>query len=507
MYKILVVDDELLVRTGIKSLIKWEEHGFEIVGEAQDGIEAIELCKLFYPDIIITDILMPRMNGIELIEQAKRLNENCRIIVLSCHNDFEYVKRALKQGAEDYLLKLSMKPNDLLAVLNETKHNMFKSGLHPQSGLQTPNHTLHTLTSRHTLNVKEPLVAVLFKFDLINFEIGDDSRTTIRNFIDQYVRGKHTYDISIEHDGKILLCTNMIEIDALVQEMTLLLNTIKRLFDVSLSVGISCQKEHESRALAVQEAQTALDESYYQGVGSIICYEESEIPQNESDYLPPQVVCDLRQEIQANNLPAIQLITHDILTNLHSKKAPVRITSQVVIEILHMCKNAFDVYHLDFNAITQDQGPIFVKAIGFEFFEQLRNWFERFIESFCSILKHELTTRYSSDIQEAINYIHTNFTLNITLRAVSDHLHLSENYFCGKFKKQTGISFVSYLNLIRIEHAKELLLSSEDPAYIIANSVGFENTNYFSRLFKQLIGVSPTHYRKSMKHHDRYCRE
>ncbi|MFS0839753.1 response regulator [Paenibacillus sp. 1P03SA] len=115
--KIMLVDDEFLVRLGIKSLIDWERHGFTYAGDAQDGREALALIGEVKPDIVLTDIVMPRMDGIELIGHVKRDYPHIHMIVLSSHTDYDYVRQAMKLGVEDYILKASLKPEELVDML------------------------------------------------------------------------------------------------------------------------------------------------------------------------------------------------------------------------------------------------------------------------------------------------------------------------------------------------------------------------------------------------------
>jgi two-component system response regulator YesN len=117
LYRIIIADDEILARVGIKSLIPWREHGYELIGECENGKKAYDMAKELLPDIIVTDIKMPVMNGIELIRALKAENKDIKFIVLSSYDDFEYVKEAMKLGAEDYILKLQMEPEGLLKVL------------------------------------------------------------------------------------------------------------------------------------------------------------------------------------------------------------------------------------------------------------------------------------------------------------------------------------------------------------------------------------------------------
>jgi len=117
MLKVLIVDDELLVRIGLKTIIPWEDNGFYIVGDASNGIEALEICQKTKPHIVITDIKMPKMDGIELSRKLKELDKKIKVIILTCYNEFDYAKEAISLGASDYVVKSTMEPEDLLGIL------------------------------------------------------------------------------------------------------------------------------------------------------------------------------------------------------------------------------------------------------------------------------------------------------------------------------------------------------------------------------------------------------
>ena len=124
MLKILIADDEPLVRAGIKSVIPWQQHGFEVIGEAENGLEAYNKIISLKPDILITDIKMPQMDGIELLKKIKKDKIHIQSIILSCFDEFDMVREAMKYGAHDYILKLSIDPEKLLEVLNEIKQTL-----------------------------------------------------------------------------------------------------------------------------------------------------------------------------------------------------------------------------------------------------------------------------------------------------------------------------------------------------------------------------------------------
>jgi YesN/AraC family two-component response regulator len=124
---VLIVDDEPIIRIGLKTLVNWQQFGFQHVGEAEDGLEAWDQIDLLQVDIVITDLLMPRMNGLELIRLIQNHSRPIAVIVLSCMDDFSYVKEAMKHGAKDYILKPTMEPDQLIAILISVREELLRT--------------------------------------------------------------------------------------------------------------------------------------------------------------------------------------------------------------------------------------------------------------------------------------------------------------------------------------------------------------------------------------------
>lgn len=131
MIKVLIADDETLVRAGIKAVLPWEEHGFVVIGEAWNGEDAYRKIVTLKPDILITDIKMPQMDGISLLKKLKEENLPIKTIILSCFDDFDLVREGMKYGATDYILKLSIEPGQLLSVLDEIKRDLLAAKAQP----------------------------------------------------------------------------------------------------------------------------------------------------------------------------------------------------------------------------------------------------------------------------------------------------------------------------------------------------------------------------------------
>ncbi|RJE87616.1 response regulator [Paenibacillus sp. 1011MAR3C5] len=147
MWKVLLVEDEFFVRESVKELIRWEELGFTLSGEAGDGIEALEKMKADAPDLVLTDIVMPRMDGIQLLKEAKEAGMRSKFIMLTCMGEFEYIRQAMEYGASNYILKLSMSVNDLRDTLTKMNKELMSSreqlkGITAASSMQPDNRSL-----------------------------------------------------------------------------------------------------------------------------------------------------------------------------------------------------------------------------------------------------------------------------------------------------------------------------------------------------------------------------
>jgi YesN/AraC family two-component response regulator len=156
---VLIVDDEPIIRIGLKTLVNWQEFGFKHVGEAEDGLEAWELIDSLQVDIVITDLLMPRMDGLELIRLIQNHSRPISVIVLSCMDDFTYVKEAMKHGAKDYILKPTMEPEQLLAILITVREELLitREMMRQLSSLQREaNNQMATNLAIDELRVLEP---------------------------------------------------------------------------------------------------------------------------------------------------------------------------------------------------------------------------------------------------------------------------------------------------------------------------------------------------------------
>lgn len=391
--KVMLADDELLVRLGIKSLIEWEKHGFSFIGDAPDGVKALELMEQEVPDILLTDIIMPRMDGLELIETAKERYPDTLFIVLSSHNEFDYVRKAMRMGVEDYILKTSLKPTELLQILTEASHKIAKKREH---------HFSDTALAEQRLSRKEVISGKLRSWLETGFADGMDA------------------DCPAETEGlpadSFLLIAQPRLLREGVQESSAM-KMLEHLFQSELGERLVCSPiETKSREIVLLIS--------------------------EPDYAA----------------------VPELLIGASSRMLGIALNIGVSGTV----------------RTWQDVGTAYGQAMDM-------------------LSENRVSGTAREDIKRLLDFMKENSAQDISLRTAADIVNMSESYLSYIFKKETGTGFTDYLNQLRVDKAAHYLMNSQLPVYEIALEVGYENINYFGRIFKKIKGVSPQKYRAQYK--------
>jgi len=390
MYKVMLVDDEMLVRLGVKSLIQWEEHGFRFMGDAPDGAKALELMSDGPPDILLTDIVMPNMNGLELIEKVKVRYPDTLIIVLSSHNEFEYVRKAMKMGIEDYLLKTSLKPSELLQLLIEAKGKLQRKI--ERRSEQQANGAYHERTPE----------------------------------------------------------------------------TMNRLLAAALN-------NEESDFWG--EMETVLPGYSYLLLLHVKGIREGVPQHSASGLLKHLVEAELQGMLHAGPIQTGEREMAAMLT-VHEENI-----EKLQARIDNLANASGSLLGISLNGYTS--GPI----------SRWRETGGRMVElqEMADASKTKEASR--DDIKKLLEYMNKHYDQNLSLRTAAGMVNMSEAYLSTVFKKETGTNFTDWLNMLRIEKASSLLIDTDLPSYLISEQVGYENSNYFGRIFNKMKGISPQKYR------------
>lgn len=525
MIKILIVDDEPFIRQGLKILINWEQYGFEIVGEAANGIEAIKELEEKEVDIVIADIKMPEMNGIELIEYVrKNMRNEIKFIVLSGFYEFEYAKKAIKYNVTDYILK-PIQRDELIKVLMALKEQYLKQeeqsimlkikdkviydkylneiiyGRYDNSGLeyikkcQSFSNELRYIIIEINYNDADAVISedekrkeqqMLYQ-SLIEF-LGDN----YYNLIIDMTKYTECYEIGFIYDKRFSLEEGMSEKEYILNLKANVEKIQKYNFYIYIGEKVNGIEEI---ALSYKSATVAKLFADFSVESNISYYDEMAEKKEISYDIEKQYMDELIYQIEENNKDEIIKCVDKIYNSFREYKVNLEI---IRININYLLCNLINIAgKLDSNV---DQEEV-MKYIRWVSFEQIlnrgsANHMKSFSLEFAKYLNQLRQNSFQGILNQIDKEISEHYMEKLSLKYLSEKYYINSAYLGQMFKKQYNISFKDYLNAYRIEKAAELLKRSDEKVYKIAEKVGYNNTDYFISKFVQIKEKTPLQYRK-----------
>ncbi|MFC5471179.1 helix-turn-helix domain-containing protein [Cohnella suwonensis] len=527
MPNLLIVDDEPLIRMSIRALGDWDSCGFRIVGEASNGLEALEwLSDSPDIDIVLADVNMPKMNGIELLGEIKNRRPDLVVLMLSGFKDYEFVREAFRLGARDYVLKSNMNFEALVAQLGsfmkekqrlEPANPSESSTLVPDKSKALEKLLFGVLKGDVTQTVQELglrikarnlAVALLCiddfrmlqdKFDpVILMNIVDSSHQLINQKLNEFKLGE-CLALSQDRYALILHFPDAHGESALLQQRAMFFQQLQsafaRMLNLSVTIGVSSFKQDFGALHSLyQQALKFADLKLLYGKGSLITENEARQMEVISDFTIFGREKKLLQAIERMDEGAVkaelQLIMKDIIRSRPTGSSNVH---GLYYELLYL----IFTFLRDKGFGTDDtigQRNAFHALNRMDTIHEINGYIEQLLLKHMSDMK-TYNEGTSSKIKKAIDYIRAHYAEEITLRSLSEHLQLSENHLSRMFTKETGESFISCLTRTRIQKAKELLKQSDLPIGEISEAIGYANQEHFSRVFKKVEGQSPSAYR------------
>lgn len=525
MYKVLIVDDEILARAGIKALIDWEKYGFSVIGEASNGQIAFEKIKEMKPDIVITDIKMPVMNGIDLIRATKKISQEISFIVLSAYNDFEYVKEAMKEGAKDYILKIQMEPEDLIRILQNVASDMESEKKNKKDIEKLFDRGMIAVEEKSfrdiifgKIRTEEEMKEALSYFT--NFKadchftcmvVHTQSKGIYDNKIDKGVYDIVTFIIdvikeSVIHlDGSIIhhvnnydfvLLLNVeeegygFEISQISQNIQ---NSLKKYLNLKSWIGISLLHSAPESIKKAYEEAFAASRRCVQFLGkSYIYYHELLNEDNSSQLTEDKNYMDelikLEDALYKGSVKEINAVFKDIKEKVVASST---ITKREIEKLYFNLSFIINSSQYKLN-ISDGHNPAINTINDIDDFIDMTRELQQVV-----VNKIKGIDQKQQAILDAKKFIQYNYKNPISLTDVADFVGLSPTYFSELFKKEEDINFIDYLIEFRIKKAKHLLRYTDYKIYEVAREVGYENIYYFSRIFKRQTGLSPKQYRQN----------
>ncbi|CAM4012596.1 response regulator [Cohnella lubricantis] len=529
MIHLMIVDDEERARIGIRSLIDWESHGIQIVAEARDGAEALEIMANTHVDILLTDIRMPEVDGLELIERVNALYPHVQSVIMSGYNEFTYAQKALTLGASDYLLKPSRRQEILNTVLNLTKkidenrrQQLYLEKL--QAGFRESLPLLRDRTlSRLVLEEDPPYEKLMGKLAISDLIFPHDHYCVLIVQIDQllHLRNQFTsfdielfkfglkniceetaglshYGLAFEHQDDLILVLNTAT-ELSEEECSDLARSIQQnalhFLQISVSVGIgSLDRGLTHLRNSYMTAYNALKTRYI-GSGKIVRF--SDQPDIGSDEEEPIYPIALEKAVlhaivvgdQANIADNMALFRQALPPDHASKEDVLTFAFALYFSLFRLCIEkdirASEIFGQNLEQIAERLSRSTLDGI-----------FDELLQTAQEISRQIVEKKNSNKLFESIlAYIEKNYAKEISRETVAGEAFITPGYLSRLFKQHLKMSFLDYLHQIRIERACELLADKSRRIADVALEVGYNDEKYFFQVFKKHVGMTPNQYR------------
>lgn len=530
MLKLIIADDEKWVRTTIKSIIPFDKLNLTLACEAANGIEALELCRLHKPDIMLTDIMMPGLDGLELMKEVKGLLPGIRIIVISGYNDFGYAKTAMKYGITDYLLKpvdekeltqvLERIGNELceqerLKKAQQAEEEQYKKALPVMCEA-----FLNQMVSRNNMTA-DNMRAELSKYG-VNFT--HSTFTVCTTSPDENLRPEDSHEkyeyckslvkwamkrytkavtFSLEQDKTMLvsIINSDRESDGIKKAFALCNSILEKKYSITVSTGVS---ETTHQLCMLQElcpnASEALETRFWRGAGTLAFHSPGCFTEELKLTLSDDVLNKIALNLKLSNLQTATSYVENTASALKSGSIRPEIVKeffwQFVQSIIIMLN--IQLPFIRHESVVTGEQP-FDRIRGSLFLESLKDCVNELLLHIFNYYHDKNPIDNNNLIHNAKKIIESNLTGDISLEQVARHVHLSPAYLSELFKRETGMSFIDYKTINRIEYAKKLLLTPNVSISEISSKVGYSDPKYFSKLFKKITGKTIFEYKKEFR--------
>lgn len=533
MYKLLIVDDEKNSRDGLRTFFDWSQYNIEVAGEAEDGIKALALLESLEPHILLTDVSMPRMNGLELSEKAREINPDIKIIFISGYDEVDYLKTALKLDAIDYILKpvdfdeLTQVITKVLSIFGGEKsqkellYSMSSKLLESMPLLRAK--FLMTLLRDELENEKEGIKTAEFLelsipvdglFCVLIFEIEDQRDyfggmterdrqlmsfavlNVFQELIDLKFKGFALENRQEEYVGLITL-EDRDDIEAVLELAEQIQDSLKTYLGLSITIAVGGVKDRiKGINKSYQEAVEAMNHKLFIGKNKILTLEY--MPQKEEELLKidsnmknklismlknaqednlNQVISDIFEKIQINHLGGLNYCRGICLQ---------------LLAILFTLPGDLGVI---WDEEYESKGLIWEQLMEIDTIEEMEELVQKEYSTLSRKFADVEPRKTNSVVEQVKEIIHKRYGENLTVNDIANAIYLSTPYVCLVFKQETGQTVNDYLTIYRMEVAKKLLAEKKMKLYEISSFVGYSEPGYFSRVFKKYTGVSPSDFK------------
>lgn len=532
-YRILLVDDEEEVRKSIIKKINWEQAGFQVVGDAENGEEALEKVEALEPDVVFTDIRMPYMDGLTLTERIRQSRPSVKVLIFSGFDDFEYAQQAIKLNVTEYILK-PVNVEELTAILKRIRENLDREIEQRRDITRLRESYLSSLPilREHFLNSLvqscmpqslieekcreyglELLGARKYVAAVVDVQTEESKSEATRPLHQQQelipISVRQLLEEKLKHFCRFAVFQSSVELMVLAaidkeNSQTGLITVLEdisreahRILEVTLTIGVghSCAGMGDI-CRSYQAARNALGYKAIVGAGSAIYIGDVEPVSRGKLPLGGKEESELIAAIKFGGPEAIESATSRMIACMEEARVHIKQYQAYILHVVSSLTQLMQQYDMNLSEVLGSEEDYFELLSQVQKRSDFGTWL---MEISCRIheeLGKERDNTTRNVISQAKQYIQDNYqNPDLSVEMLCRYLHMSPAYFSTMFKKETGQTYVNYLTQLRLDKAVELLNKTDDKTYVIASKVGYAEQNYFSYVFKKRFGVSPTKYR------------
>lgn len=499
--KILIIDDEYIMRQGIKHMLDWERQGFQIVGEAANGKEGLELLASLHPHIVLCDIVMPQMDGVDFSKVVQKIYPEIQIIILSSYDNFNYVKGALQNGAVDYVLKPTLNPQELLGVLKTTAMRIPGMILMKEEGVSLEK-SLEDYLMGNSEEFAGPEIVERFPYTFYrvfgmcirqrNLKGQDISSILYEKAMDYMKDCKYAYIAVLLREEMLCVVLNFRAgdrddivqfMDRLTGQMTVFHSRIYGVLSHEFSTRSMIKEIYDG--IILPEADKAF---YYQGKNLRIIEEKKtavQMPKFDFNWFSKYLDEKRYRE-------ALDLLYGYACEGMKACMEEFRFKNQIknmifsLIDAMDMSRNRKE--EMRYRYFKQIDSTVYVEE------------FSNVLDEIRKELNRELVEGTPEDdyrIRQILQYIAQNYTQDLDLAEIAKVFNFNYYYLSAYFNQHMEAGFSEYVNSIRIKQSCRLLREKDLSISQVSNEVGYSDPSYFCRVFKKVTGDTPSTWRRS----------
>lgn len=501
MLKVLLVDDENTVLKGLEYILSRNCPQYEIVGAVQNAAEALHLLEKTKVHVVITDVKMPEMNGVELTNKIRSIYPDTSVVVLSGYSDFEYVRQSMKNGAYDYLLK-PCNYQTVLEVLNKIEETISKKNAEAKENavkkyLEAVLLGKAELPQEWSVNPEMQMMAVSITGST------DLSDSQIKEYIEREF-DKLDFDIkkleviSVD-DNIVLVFREPVDLPSLKQKFYHYQQAYSKK-GLNLYATV-CNFSYNPRCLeqaynTCRQMMEFLEFNELSMVMDIELYTKNMEQQKKhavNTYFCGQLLSREILNAQAQKVQQHLSVNLNQFYHIDVYMDPVRIKKEVLEELISMERILKD-YGIDIEKVMGKKIDYLHELKRLKTLQTMLNWLRNFTMAIAMSIQQGNDIPYY--IHTAVKYIETHYMEDLSLKTVADEVYLNPWYLSSQLKKFTGLAFSEYLNQVRVRVAKELLKQKDLKVYQVAEMTGFQDAAYFNTVFKGIENITPKEYQK-----------